>query len=620
MPIFRDTPGWGAPRARRRQLFIVSLVALVIGAMSFFAVPAFAEGESGPTSAETTETTAPPEVTPPLETPPAEEAPAEEPPPVEEPPAEEILAEDPPAEDPPAEEPPVVLQQSQINALGDVTVQGSESDGRAQYNSGNADNCGQAGITASYMLYGAGDSSNSDANLSGVVSAYTGQSPPGTEPYADDADMLNVTVLNADVVIKGIVVKGGNGWNLYSSNVANMISPFNNGGKVPNISHWFVCYDLETPETGSLEVEKVVRGTPGEGEGYPFTVHVECTDDDTTVVDEDLIFTDGGDNPQTISDIPAGAECTITEPGDGGADSVVISPNQVTIVADDTVASTVTNTFNEPETGSIAVEKQTEGQVPANATFEVFVDCEGDDHDETLTFTAPHDLGPKSADNIPVDTECTVEETENSGATLVEYALDGGASSMDPPTVTIGESLQLVTVTNFFPSSTATGVITVEKAVEGTPPAGASYEVHVTCTDGTDETLTFGAEGGTDEITGIQIPEGGTECTVEETGDGGAAQVSYSPADPTFTLTLEEPIGDVLITNAFDDPQVLGTTATRGQAPEGVIETVGGTATGTLPFTGSTTAGLLKAAVWLLVIGSGALLVAGWRRKRAIEA
>ena len=138
-----------------------------------------------------------------------------------------------------------------------ATPSNAPSDGRATFVSGNADNCAQAGITAQHMLYANGDADNSDANVSGDVSAYTGQNPPGATPYASDADMLNVTLLNASVVVKGVVVKGGNAYNQYATNVANMISPFNNGGNVPNISHWFVCYDLQTPQTGGLDLSLI---------------------------------------------------------------------------------------------------------------------------------------------------------------------------------------------------------------------------------------------------------------------------------------------------------------------------------------------------------------------------
>jgi hypothetical protein len=63
------------------------------------------------------------------------------------------------------------------------------------------------------------------------------------------------------VVIDAVVVKGGNGYNTYTDSTylpptlqpdQHYIPTLNNGGNVPTISHWFVCYHLEsgamTPE------------------------------------------------------------------------------------------------------------------------------------------------------------------------------------------------------------------------------------------------------------------------------------------------------------------------------------------------------------------------------------
>jgi hypothetical protein len=55
------------------------------------------------------------------------------------------------------------------------------------------------------------DSDGSDGNVSGDVSPYTPAvgNPPGRTPAVGDADKLNVTILNPDVEIVGVVVKGG---------------------------------------------------------------------------------------------------------------------------------------------------------------------------------------------------------------------------------------------------------------------------------------------------------------------------------------------------------------------------------------------------------------------------
>jgi hypothetical protein len=104
------------------------------------------------------------------------------------------------------------------------------SDPRAQFFSGNATTCADIGLGSSTGTTG-------DANVQATVSAHQ---PEGEE--------LNV-VLGPNVVIDGILVKGGNGYNVYSSAVPSMISPLNGGGNIPTISHFVVCYHLGTPPT-----------------------------------------------------------------------------------------------------------------------------------------------------------------------------------------------------------------------------------------------------------------------------------------------------------------------------------------------------------------------------------
>jgi hypothetical protein len=106
----------------------------------------------------------------------------------------------------------------------------SPSDPRAQFFSGNATTCADIGLGSSTETTG-------DANVQATVSAHQ---PEGEE--------LNV-VLGPNVIIDGILVKGGNGYNVYSSAVPGMISPLNGGGNIPAISHFVICYHLGPPTT-----------------------------------------------------------------------------------------------------------------------------------------------------------------------------------------------------------------------------------------------------------------------------------------------------------------------------------------------------------------------------------
>ena len=48
---------------------------------------------------------------------------------------------------------------------------------------------------------------------------------------------------------------------------SDMIAPKNNGGNVPQISHWFLCYHTEESGSGSLKITKTV--VPFAGTGTP---------------------------------------------------------------------------------------------------------------------------------------------------------------------------------------------------------------------------------------------------------------------------------------------------------------------------------------------------------------
>jgi hypothetical protein len=216
--------------------------------------------------------------------------------------------------------------------------------------------CAQIGLdNEGEMQVGADDASASDDNVSGVVK--TNQNPdqqPGT------GEELDVTILTPTVVIDAIVVKGGNGYNQYDTEAVlppalqpdqHYISPLNNGGKVPAISHWFVCYHLgEEPLTGSLKISKTVTDPKSATAVVPteFTVHVTC---DSGEFDRTISVA----SPATITGLPDGDNCVVEETSElpAGAGDPVYTPatantDGVDIVAGETpVEVEVHNDFSE---------------------------------------------------------------------------------------------------------------------------------------------------------------------------------------------------------------------------------------------------------------------------------
>src|SRR5207244_8220319 len=120
-----------------------------------------------------------------------------------------------------------------------------------------------------------------------------------------------------------------------------------------------------------------------------------------------------------------------------------------------------------------------------------------------------------------------------------------------------GTNSQFVVSHCWGTTTPATGSLTVSKTVAGTPTGGATFTVAVDCNDGSghDRTLTFDSAGsltggGPLPITGIPS---GTQCSVTETGTGGASSVTYTPGGnnpPTVTITSNQQ-SSVAGTNTF---------------------------------------------------------------------
>ncbi len=223
-------------------------------------------------------------------------------------------------------------------------------------------------------------------------------------------------------------------------------------------------FDSDLPDTGSLEVLKVVDGSGSPAPGATFTVAVDCDDDD---FDETLVFDatgalTSGTNPQT--GIPLGVVCTVTETSDGDADAVTYSPDggtpttppEVTITDSTAVSVTVTNTFlpDLPETGTLDVHKVIAPgpRPPAGSLFTIFVDCEVDAFDRALVFNASGALvsGILPITGIPVGVACTVTETAAGGASAVTYSRPSGTAPTPPKVSALAATTVDVTVTNSF--------------------------------------------------------------------------------------------------------------------------------------------------------------------------
>src|SRR5262245_3498577 len=153
-------------------------------------------------------------------------------------------------------------------ALVGIAVADSPSDPtRANFSGGNAVNCAQVGFPGDTLAFAHGNDSINDGNVAGQVLPNTAAN--GGTIGVPNGELANVQNIGG-VTIDAIVLKGGTGFNVYGpatgtapgskvpptlASPQHYIPPFNNGGNIPGMSHWFICYSGGTPpETGSLAV------------------------------------------------------------------------------------------------------------------------------------------------------------------------------------------------------------------------------------------------------------------------------------------------------------------------------------------------------------------------------
>ncbi|MFF2272916.1 DUF5979 domain-containing protein [Agromyces sp. NPDC058136] len=325
---------------------------------------------------------------------------------------------------------------------------------------------------------------------------------------------------------------------------------------------------------GSISVTKDVTGSGAAGAADTFEVQLVCTWAEATtnpVYDATHTIADG--ETWAVDNLPTGAECTVSEPDDGGATQAIISPDQPVTIGvageeGDPIEVTVTNDYR---LGGFDIAKTVSG---AGAGFSEGVDfeftyvCSYADEivgQGTLTITGDGTAGPLTSATVtglPVGTQCIVTETDGGGVDALP----------DPVTVTIPDEAdgiaQVVTaeVDNHFSAGTVS--VTKELAGEASEDpdfVDASYTVHVTCslTDGGaplfdgDVVVTGGQTVTvTDPATGdpLLLPLG-THCWGDETDDAGATSSSVDFDSFDNAVVVEASDGD--------EPQQLAITATN---------------------------------------------------------
>ncbi|MBT0993877.1 hypothetical protein KIN34_06200 [Cellulomonas sp. DKR-3] len=251
---------------------------------------------------------------------------------------------------------------------------------------------------------------------------------------------------------------------------------------------------------GGLQVAKTVSGPGASLAAGPYVFDVVCAfaGDDAawsgSLTVEGVPDEDGRLLSDVVEPLPVGAQCTVTETEDGGADA---TPDPVTVtipdVDDEGVATVeVVGVDNPFSAGTVAVTKVVDGTAASlvgDTEFTVRVTCEATDGTTVLdepvvvqagdTVVVTDDAGEDLL--LPLGTSCWGVETDDGGAT--ESAVDHG-SREDAVTVAQSDELQAleITVTNTFD----TEVVPPSPTEEPTPSPSP--------TDGTGPLPTTGAD------------------------------------------------------------------------------------------------------------------------------
>ncbi|MEV6104417.1 DUF5979 domain-containing protein [Streptomyces sp. NPDC051940] len=335
---------------------------------------------------------------------------------------------------------------------------------------------------------------------------------------------------------------------------------------------------------GSLVVSKEATGygAPELAQG-PYEFSVDCSFNGVDHAVQETIVIPAGDGEQTsftsdpLTGLPAGAVCTVTETGNGGADTTP-PPVTVTIVADETVTAGFTGDSANPfSAGTIGLTKTLDGEgadqpYATSAVFTIRVVCEKEAEDGTRTtvFSRPVRIkGGETIDpvrhpdgdpvKIPVGSHCYGVETGDGGASAVEINADSYENGVVVRRAVNPDQPRYIDidVVNTFDL----GSIELTKELTGDAAryvGDRPFTVEVSCVlpqgggkptpiiTGQEYTLTAG-----ETVTIDDLPVG-ARCWAVETDSGGAAEVTVDHgSQPDALVVADGSTGVITVTNEF---------------------------------------------------------------------
>lgn len=341
----------------------------------------------------------------------------------------------------------------------------------------------------------------------------------------------------------------------------------------PLTSDDFTNLTLDLALTPATEFE-IAKALDGDGAQYQadteFDIEVTCTVAGTNVAGYPQTVTLKGGETETLR-APVGADCSATETDDGGATSVAIDPaDGVTLeyAPTDPITITVTNTFDLAE---FTVKKKLYGNgahLHDDTEFAIDVDCQvggtswaDGGYPQSIALKG----GESETFTAPVGANCSATETDNAGATSVDYwpasrvVLTGDANT----------ELKIV-VKNTF----EVGSFNIMKEVTGVGAGlkdNYEFEFTAVCTYQGNEVLNEVVSltgDGTSNLMSDQFDDlpVGSECTITETAADGADE---TPAPVQITIdTNPETVQTAGFVNAYSAGTIEVVKALDGDAAD----------------------------------------------------
>ena len=366
--------------------------------------------------------------------------------------------------------------------------------------------------------------------------------------------------------------------------------------------------DAVPVDHGDFTITKALAGD-GDFSNSTFLFTYSCTDSTTG-----FLMVKGGKTSEHSEEVQAGSTCTVTEITDSafraGYTLTAPEPQTVAIVKDQTAEVTMTNTYTKAK-GSFSVTNTVKGAEVGDKEFTFTYTC---DNGQEGTLKAKANGTPVNGPELPVGTECTIEQDVNT-AQVDGYSLKAPASQK----VHIGEKVLDLKFAGMYtslavPSPTPSAEATAKPSAEPSAAPSAAPTDKPAADASADPSAKPSAEASADPAdkpAADASADPSAKPSAEASADPADKPAADASADPSA-----KPSADASSSTAAGDSSSAGApapgTPTNSAAPAPADGAPGGPAGGPLASTGVRIG--LPLGIAVVAVMGGALLVS---RRRA---